>query len=141
MRAVDVRVHSRKAVREAFGHEALSRQVITFIELIFADDAVYARIALKARGVQGQMVENMSDAPEPALRVFERDSTHKAMHFVAQIEKIFGQIATILACDAGDQRTFGHAADLTTESADCTDACDTAGVLLRMTALQLPEGT
>ena len=62
------------------------------------------------------------------------------MDLVAEPEKVIGQVTTVLAGDTRNQRASGHDADLTTDSADCTDACDTVVVLLRMAVLQLPEG-
>src|SRR6185503_14263501 len=108
MCAVDVCAHGRKTVGEAFGDEALRRQVITFVEVILADDAKDARVTFERRGMQFQIIEYVNNPTKAALGVFKRNSTHKAVHFIAQFEQVFGQITAVLSGYARDKRPLTH---------------------------------
>ena len=104
MRAVDVCIHRREAVSETLGDEALGRQVIALIKFVLADNVEDARITLQARGVQLQPIGEILNARESSRRIFERDSSDQAVNFIAQVEKMFRQIAAILAGDTCYQR-------------------------------------
>src|ERR1044072_1320830 len=108
MRAVDVCAHGRTPVCEAFGNEALRRQVITFVEVMLADDVKDARVTFERRGMQVQMIEYVNNPAKSALGVFERNSTHKAVHFIAQFEQVFGQITAVLSGYACNKRPLTH---------------------------------
>src|SRR5438132_5799709 len=101
MRAVDVRVHRRKAVNETFSDKGLRGQMVTLIEFVLAYYAKEAWITLHARRVQRDLIQKMAQASKAALRIFKRDSPDESMHFVTLAQKVFGQIASVLTGNAG----------------------------------------
>src|SRR2546423_10760018 len=103
MRTVDVCVQCRKTVRKTLGDEALSGEMVTLVELVPAENVKDGGIALKRRRVQRQLVEQMRNSGEAPGRIFEGDPAHQTMHFVAQAKQIFGEVASVLAGNAGDQ--------------------------------------
>src|ERR1051325_11931875 len=64
VRAVDVRVHGREAVGKTLGHKALRRQVITLVKIVFAEDMENAGVTLEIRRMQGDTVQQVTDATE-----------------------------------------------------------------------------
>src|SRR5438067_8680517 len=108
MRAVDVCIHRREAVSKTFSDEALSREVVTLIKFVLTDDVEDARITLQARGVQLQPIGEILNARESSRRIFERNSSDQAVHFIAQAEKMFRQIAAVLAGNPGNERFLRH---------------------------------
>ncbi len=103
MRAVDVDVHRREAVLKTFGHETLRSQVIAFIKHVTTEDVKDARIAFNTRRMKLKPIKQMRDATKPSLRIFHPDAAHQAVNLVAEIQKMFGQIASVLARDARDE--------------------------------------
>ena len=59
----------------------------------------------EAGGMQHQLIEQVSDAIEPALRIFQCNTTHQAVDFVSEREQVLRQVASILAREARDQET------------------------------------
>src|SRR6266705_282841 len=110
MRAVDVDVHRREAVLKTLGHETLRSEVIAFIKLVLAEDVKDARIAFNARRMKLKTIKQVRDAAKSSLRVFDPDAPHQTMNLVAETQKMFSQIASVLARDAGDECFFarGH---------------------------------
>src|SRR5438067_1350115 len=72
------------------------------------DDVEDARITLQARGVQLQPIGEILNARESSRRIFERNSSDQAVHFIAQAEKMFRQIAAVLAGNPGNERFLRH---------------------------------
>src|SRR5204862_5310034 len=103
MRAVDVRVHRRDAIGATFGDERLRREMVALIELVAADDVEDRSVGFEARGMERDVLQQMSDAREAALRVFQGDAAHETMHLVACGEQQLGQVAAVLPGDAGDE--------------------------------------
>jgi hypothetical protein len=64
--------------------KTLRGEVIAFIEIDPADDVEERRVALQRRGMESDPVEEVGDAREATLRVFEGDAAHKAVDFVAE---------------------------------------------------------
>src|SRR5215510_8400046 len=96
MRAVDICVHGRKAVRKTLRHETLRRQVITLLKIMLAEDVEDARVTLEIRRMQGHVVQQVTDATESRLRRFEGHATDESMNLITQVEQIFGQITAVL---------------------------------------------
>ena len=88
------------------GDERLRGEVITLVELDLADDVEDRRITLETRGVELQAIEQMRDAVETPLGIFERYAPHKAVHLVTALEQKLGEVAAILARDACDECFF-----------------------------------
>ena len=104
MRAIDVDVHCGKAVGETFCDKTLPCEVITLIKIVLADDVINARITLESCGMKNQTINDVGKPTKARARRFERDSSHKTMDFVSQVQKIFGKITTVLtgyACNEG----------------------------------------
>src|SRR5438067_1067833 len=108
MRAVDVCIHRREAVSKTFSDEALGREMVTLVKFVLTDDVEDARITLQARGVQVQQICKILNSRESSRRICERDSSDQAVNFIAKVEKMFRQIAAILAGDTGNQRFLRH---------------------------------
>src|SRR5216683_4445928 len=106
MRAVDVHVHRREAVLKTLGHETLGSEVIAFVKLVLAEDMKNAGIAFNTRRMKLKTIKQMRDAAKSSLRVFDPDAAHQAMNLVAETQQMFGQIASVLTRDAGDERLF-----------------------------------
>ena len=66
------------------------------------DHSMHAGVAFKRGGVQMKLVENVLDARQPMLGVFERDSPHQSVNFVSLREQEFGEIRSILTGNAGN---------------------------------------
>src|SRR6185369_6329073 len=88
MRAVNVHIHRREAVGKTLRHEALSREVITLVKVVLAQNLKDARVAFETGRVQGHAVENVGDAAEPRFRRFERDPAYQAVDFIAEPEQV-----------------------------------------------------
>jgi hypothetical protein len=106
VRPVDVRVQRREAVGERLGDERLCGEVITLVELVLAEDAEERGVGLKTPGVDGDAPQQVRDAGETTRRVFERDAADDAMHLVAFVEQVLGQVRAVLPRDARDERGF-----------------------------------
>jgi hypothetical protein len=106
MRAVDVSGHRRKAVTETLGYETLRSEMITFIELIPAEDLEDARVALKARRMQMYLLAQVKNPAEPLAWLFKRDAPDKTVDLITQRYKILSQMASILTGDSSDQCFF-----------------------------------
>ena len=66
-----------------------------------------ARIALQRGGMKDETDRaRWRDAAEAMFRRLQRDAPHEAVNLVAVVEEMFGEIAAVLAGDAGDQRRF-----------------------------------
>src|ERR1051326_6402596 len=108
MRSVDVRIHRRETVGKTLGNERLRRQVITLVESMLADDAENARITFQARGMQCDSVEEVLNAIEAPLRIFQRDPANQAMNFIIVAEQKFSQITAVLTGEPGYERSLSH---------------------------------
>lgn len=75
MRAVDVRVHGREAIGKTLRHEALRRQVVTFVKLMPTDDVKNAGVALEACGMQCYLVQQMLNPAQSAMWFFQCNAT------------------------------------------------------------------
>jgi hypothetical protein len=62
-----------------------------------------AGIAFQAGRMKSQIINNMGEPPESLLWGFKSHAPHKAMHFIAETEEMFGQIAAILSSDTRDE--------------------------------------
>src|ERR1051326_7931926 len=102
MRSVDVNVHRRKTVLKTLIDEALRGEVITFIKFVTADDTENARIALQTSRVELDTIQQVCDACESALWIFQRNASHNAMDLITQREQIIRQVTSVLAGDTGD---------------------------------------
>ncbi len=102
MCAVDVDVHRREAVLKTLGHETLRSEVIAFIKRVLAEDVKDARIAFNTRWMKLKTAEQVRDATKSSLWVFDPDAAHQTMNLVTEAQKMFGQIASVLARDARD---------------------------------------
>src|SRR5713101_794438 len=108
MRAVDVDVQRREAVLKTFGHETLRSEVIALVKLVLTEDVKDTRIAFNTRRMKLKTIKQMRDAPKSSLRIFHSDAAHQTMNLVAETQKMFGQITSVLARDAGDESLPGH---------------------------------
>jgi hypothetical protein len=106
VRAVDVRVHRREAVGERLADERLRREVVALVELLAAEDVEDGGVRFQARRVHVDAVEQVLDAREAAPGVFERDAADEGVNLVAEVQKVFGEVAPVLAGDACDQCCF-----------------------------------
>src|SRR5436190_10520236 len=102
MRSIDVRVHRRKPIRKTFSDKALRSEVVTLIELVTAQDMKNAGITLEIRGMQNQLIQQMSNSAKSLLRRLESHSSNQTMDLIVQAEQVFGEITTILSGDACD---------------------------------------
>ena len=57
MSAVDISVHCGEAVGKAFRDEALSREMVAFVEIVLAYDVKNAWIAFQACGMKHELVQ------------------------------------------------------------------------------------
>jgi hypothetical protein len=55
-----------------------------------------------------QPIKQMRDTPKSSLRVFDPHAAHQAMNLIAETQQMLGQIAAVLARDAGDECFPGH---------------------------------
>src|SRR5678815_5037935 len=108
MRAVDVDVHCSKAVGETLGDETLRSKVITLIKVVLANDVVNAGITLERGRVQNQPIDDVGKTTKTNVRRFERNSANESMDFVAQAQKIFSEIATVLTDYTGNEGFLRH---------------------------------
>src|SRR5215510_3181117 len=108
MRAVDVRVHRRKAIGKTFCHEALRRQVITLLKIVLAEDMENTRITLEIRRMQGHAVQQVSDATESRFRRLEGHPAHQSMDLIPQAQQIFGEVTPVLPRYSSNQRPLRH---------------------------------
>src|SRR5437868_1032476 len=108
MSAVDISVHCGEAVGEAFCDEALSGEMVAFVEIVLANDVKDAGIALQACGVKDDAVQQVNDSFDSSLGVLERNPAHDAMHFITKADEMLRQIASCLSGDSGDQRFSTH---------------------------------
>src|ERR1044072_4587078 len=106
--AVDVHVHGRKAVGEAFRNETLGREVVTLVKIVFAEDVENTRITLETGRVQRDAVHQMIDAAEPRFRRFEGHTTDQPVHFITQTKEIIREVTTILTGNSSNQRFLGQ---------------------------------
>src|SRR5829696_7637081 len=106
--AVDVHVHRREAVGKTLSHEALRREVIALIEIVFAEYVENAGVTLQAGWVHGYAIEYMGDATEPGFRRLKSHTAHQAVHFVTQTQEIVSEVATVLTGDSGNERFLRH---------------------------------
>src|SRR6266850_3945054 len=97
VRSIDVRVDGRKLVLDGIADEALGGQVVDLIRLHSSHDLVETRVALQRGGMQLDSFEDVSNAPEPVLRILQRDSADDAMDVIAFLDQELSQIGTILA--------------------------------------------
>src|SRR5262249_30577626 len=83
MRTIDVRLESGKLIVEGIAHEALSREMIAFVQENFAEDLIDAREAFERGRVKLDAVEQMRDAAQAPHRIFQGDAPHQSMYFIA----------------------------------------------------------
>src|SRR6185369_13620162 len=74
--AVDVCIHRREAVARTFRHESLRRAVIALGELVLTHDVEYRRITLEACRMQDDLVQQVREAREASLRIFQCDASY-----------------------------------------------------------------
>src|SRR5215213_7925342 len=108
IRAVDIRSHGRKAVSKTFRYEVLRRQVVTLLKIMFAEDMEDAGVTLEIRRMQGDAIQQVTDATESCLRSFEGHPPHQPMDLITLAQKIFGQITSILPGNSRNQRPLRH---------------------------------
>src|SRR5205809_1509768 len=106
MRAVDIDVHRGETISKTLSDKALRRQVITFIKLVTADDVRNARIAFQTRRMQRDPIENVFNTTEAPHGILHSHTADKSVHLVAKRQKVFRQIASILAGDSRDKRSL-----------------------------------
>ena len=71
------------------------------------NDLHQAGITFKRGSMEVNSAEQVVNARESMLWVFDGDAAHDAMHLVASFEKKLGKIAAVLARDAGDKSALG----------------------------------
>src|SRR5215212_4809455 len=104
--AVDV--HRGEAVGKTLSHEALRREVIALIKIVFAEDVENAGITFQAGWVQGYAIEYVGDATESGFRRIKSHTAHQAVHLIAQTQEIVSEVATVLTGDSGNERSLRH---------------------------------
>src|SRR5438045_3877215 len=102
MRSVDVNVHRREPVLKTLIDEALRGEVITFIKFVTANDTENARIAFQTSRVELDPIQQMCDARESALWIFQSHAPDDSMDLITQREQILRQITSVLGGDTGD---------------------------------------
>ncbi len=70
--------------------------MVTLFKAIPADNVKNAGVALQARGVQVNAIEQMLDAVEAPFRIFESDASYEPVHFVAKREQGPARITAVL---------------------------------------------
>ena len=118
MGPVDVGAHGGEAIGEAFRHETLSGQVIALIELLLGENVKYAGVAVQAGGVNVDAVQAAFQAAQTLPGLLQRDAPHQPMNLIAQIQKVFGQIASILPRDSRNERCLFHNPFLSSSATD-----------------------
>jgi hypothetical protein len=113
--AVDVHVHRREAVGEAFRDEALGRQVVTLVEVMLAQDLKNAWVTFETGRMECYAFEQMGNAAEASIGRLEGDASHQAVNFITESEEVIGEVTPVLPGDSGNQRSFGHGVDCTVE--------------------------
>src|SRR5688572_8067958 len=103
MRAVDVCVHRREAIGKTLRDKRLSGQMVTLVKLVAAKDLKNAGITFQAAGMKRQPIQQMANASESALRIFQGHPPHHSMHFISERKQMFRKVTTILAGKAGDE--------------------------------------
>src|SRR5258705_2595017 len=81
---VDICIHRRESVRKTFGNKRLSGQMVTFVKLVAAHNRKQRRITFGTRSVQLNAVQQMTNAREAPIRVFQRDAADETVHVVSQ---------------------------------------------------------
>ena len=93
MRAVDVGVERGELVLERVADEALSGEVVDLVWGWTARQHLeQAGIAFERGRVERDLVEEVLDAPEAVLGIFDGDAADDAVNFVALFEQQLGQI-------------------------------------------------
>src|SRR5689334_3320324 len=82
MCTVNICIHRREAVMKTLGDETLRSEVIALVKIILTDNMKDGRVTLQARWVKSYLLEQMFDPAKPSLRIFQRDTPDKTMHFV-----------------------------------------------------------
>src|SRR5687767_6793114 len=111
MCAVDVHVHRRKAVGEAFSDKALGRQVVTLIKVVLAQDLENAWITFETGWMECYAIEEMNDATEARVGCFQGYAAHQPVHLVPEAQQVVREVTPVLTGDSGNQRSFGHGVD------------------------------
>ena len=106
MCATVILVHRREAVFKAISHEILSGEVIAFVNLATAQDAEDARIAFKTAGVQHHFVPDVIDSLKAILGLLKRHTPHDPVNLIPFLDKVLGQVTSILTCYAGYKRSL-----------------------------------
>ena len=60
--------------------------MVAFVKLVPADDLKNAGIAIKIGRMKRDPIHNVTNSREPVFRLFQRDSSHCSMNFIARIQ-------------------------------------------------------
>ena len=84
----------------------MGSEMIQFVWFRFSNAFVKAGMAFQAAGMENQVIDDGSDSPESPLGILQGSPPYDTVNFVAFLQEHFGQIGSVLACDARDQGFF-----------------------------------
>jgi hypothetical protein len=83
MRAINIRVQSRKFIVKRVTHKALRGQVITFVWFHLPKYLVYAGKTFQRSGMQVSTIQYVLDSNQPVARILQGDTPDEAMDLIA----------------------------------------------------------
>lgn len=81
MRAIDVHIHRREFIDEAFRDKTLRRQMIAFVKLGVRKNIEDTWVTFKGYRMKRYLVTQMRDSGESLCRILKRNTPDQAVHF------------------------------------------------------------